>query len=322
MTVREIAKLTNLSPATISRVLKNPELVKPHTRDLVMSVLPKSNIFIEEIHILVPDLRVSPVYDMIQFMIDYLYDEDIQLIIHSAKNSLEIEERVLDRINETSESKNSALLWLPISQDRSKDYNYPTIPTVVLFDNNYVPNFTTFININDSSFIENTCNILYKGGAQNTMIIIDYELSSPRGDALQQLYKQHTSRHCPHLKKTFFSSNHTSNWQNLYHTLLQKYPDEFPFDSVISPSTEVAYGLVTFLKYKKLRVPQDVSLITFGYDIGLELMHPPISMIYPDAQRIAEHAIFLITWLFSNSSLSSFLTLELQIYLSGSERKY
>lgn len=322
MTIREISLKTGLSPATISRALKKPHLVKNHTKELIMNVINQNDKYLKVLNILVPDVSVFPASDIINHIMNYLYDEDVQVILYSSKNDLNIERKIINRINNYNQ-KDSVLFWFPIASQRDKNFAIPIIPTIVLYHRFYLPNFNpNILSINFNKFVEMTSNLLYKGGAKRLLILIDHGENSILGNKIKNLYNSYILSYCNLLKNVDFLFFEDSKWENVFHLLNKNYENSFPFDSIISLSSSIAYGVVTFLKTKKLSIPYDVSIITFGYDLGFELMEQPISMIYPDTQKAAEHIIYMAAQLIEDPNFNDSIGLNLQSSLLGSERKY
>lgn len=323
MTIKEISLITGLSPATISRALSKPNLVKSYTKERIMQAInEKNNSFLKELNILVPDTSSFPSNDIINHVVNYLCDEEVEIVLYSSKNDLNLENRIIDRIN-SKKHNNSVLFWYPIEYERKKDFIYPSIPTIVLYHNFYVnKSNSNVLYINFSKLVEMTASLLYKGGAQKLLILINHDENSYPGNNIKRLYIDYITAYCPLLNRLEFLFFPGNNWNDVYHLLNQKYNNNFPFDSIISLSSSIAYGVVTFLKIKKLSIPNDVSIITFGYDLGFELMTQPISMIYPDTQKAAEHIIYMAAQLIENNNYSESINLNLQSTLLGSERKY
>ncbi|WP_456060105.1 LacI family DNA-binding transcriptional regulator, partial [Brachyspira pilosicoli] len=101
MKIRELSRISGVSPATISRMLKDPNSVKVSTRNKINDILKNNGIdnyfsmnAIKRVILIIPDLSNSFYIDMFNGIISVVQKSDIPFEIYLTNESIEEETKI------------------------------------------------------------------------------------------------------------------------------------------------------------------------------------------------------------------------------------
>ena len=174
--IRELSRISGVSPATISRMLKDPNSVKVSTRNKINDILKNNGIdnyfsmnAIKRVILIIPDLSNSFYIDMFNGIISVVQKSDIPFEIYLTNESIEEETKIFSRIEN---DKDIGVIWVPASAKRDKlPYNKNSnivslVDRDLEFEDIYIKNLS-----NNFSAAKKATDLLIEGGAKNPIII-------------------------------------------------------------------------------------------------------------------------------------------------------
>lgn len=260
---KELAKVANVSIATISRVFSNSDLVNPQTREKVLKIAKeinyvpnysarglknnKSNL----IGVVVSDINNSFYFHILQRIFNDI-DYNSYVLFSSEKPSIE-----LKSIKSLIQSNVEGLILTPTTYNPElQDFiTANNIPTLQIFRKAY-DNFDSLI-VDDRYGSYLATKELLENGHRN-IVLIDYDLDIPTGridgyiDAFKEFNVDYNPNNIVKLNITEFNN------EDLYKIL-----EKLSFTAIIPTSYIFGQATLLYLKARNLRIYDDVSMIIY-----------------------------------------------------------
>ncbi|PRX56490.1 LacI family DNA-binding transcriptional regulator [Flagellimonas meridianipacifica] len=296
--IKEIAKMTGVSLATVSRVFNNSALVSPKTREKVLKAAKdidyRPNVMAAALRsgkskiigVIVPEVNNSFFSDIINGIEGVVSDSGFNIIISQTHEKQERENAALNSLLEL----NVDGILMSISKE-TKDYTQiqkiiDSKTPIVFFDrrptldainavllNNYLGAY-----IATEHLIDMDCeNILHIAG--NPDVSIFEERKKGFVAAAQKHRVQYLVNHLPNIK-----SNPEEDLNSLK-DILKKHPN---IDGIFAYGDEMAIHLLNLLNTLKIEVPKQVKLIGFGNANFSALTQPSLSSIDQESSLMGE----------------------------------
>lgn len=303
MNIYDIAELSGVSIATVSRVLNNSSSVSDATRDKVMKVLNSSNytpnVFarglgigsMKSIGIICPDISDAFMAEAISFLEQELKLHGYSCIVGCSGHALE------EKINLTNffiAQKVDALILVGStyaeggSDDANTDYLLKVAKqTPVFLINAYVEGPNIFCSTcDDFKASYNATEKLIKNGRQNILFLYDTNSHS----ALQKMYgyKKALKKELVPLREELilFTKN------NIQYTkqLLLDNPD-LKFDAVLAIQDNIAIGVLKYAHTIGKSVPADICVIGYNNSQLAISCEPELTSIDNHLEQLCKNTI-------------------------------
>lgn len=325
MKIRELSRISGVSPATISRMLKDPNSVKLSTRNKVNDVLKNEGIdkyftinSIKRVILIIPDLSNTFYIDMFNGIVSVVQKSNIPFEIYLTNESIEEEIKIFSRIEN---DKDIGVIWVPASAKRDKlPYNKNTnivslVDRNLEFEDIYIKNLS-----NNFSAAKKATDLLIEGGAKNPIIItgsLNLSNAQERKDGFLESIKNHNLDNG--MERVYYGDFNNSD--SGYHIIKKLVEENIEFDSILAANQIVAIGILKALKELKLSIPKDVSIISFDKVVNLYSENQNISEVVFPAFDIGVNATKILLEHQDINMSKQIYHFSAQFNLRGSEKK-
>ncbi|MEI0684867.1 LacI family DNA-binding transcriptional regulator [Brachyspira pilosicoli] len=325
MKIRELSRISGVSPATISRMLKDPNSVKVSTRNKINDILKNNGIdnyfsmnAIKRVILIIPDLSNSFYIDMFNGIISVVQKSDIPFEIYLTNESIEEETKIFSRIEN---DKDIGVIWVPASAKRDKlPYNKNSnivslVDRDLEFEDIYIKNLS-----NNFSAAKKATDLLIEGGAKNPIIItgsLNLSNAQERKDGFLESIKSHNLDNG--MERVYYGDFNNSD--SGYYIIKKLVEENIKFDSILAANQIVAIGILKALKELKLSIPEDVSIISFDKVVNLYSENHNISEVVFPAFDIGVNATEVLLEQQSFNMSKQIYNFSAQFNLRGSEKK-
>lgn len=325
MKIRELSRISGVSPATISRMLKDPNSVKVSTRNKINDILKNNGIdnyfsmnAIKRVILIIPDLSNSFYIDMFNGIISVIQKSDIPFEIYLTNESIEEETKIFSRIEN---DKDIGVIWVPASAKRDKlPYNKNSnivslVDRDLEFEDIYIKNLS-----NNFSAAKKATDLLIEGGAKNPIIItgsLNLSNAQERKDGFLESIKSHNLDNG--MERVYYGDFNNSD--SGYYIIKKLVEENIKFDSILAANQIVAIGILKALKELKLSIPEDVSIISFDKVVNLYSENQNISEVVFPAFDIGVNATEVLLEQQSFNMSKQIYNFSAQFNLRGSEKK-
>nr|WP_232471279.1 LacI family DNA-binding transcriptional regulator [Brachyspira pilosicoli] len=323
--IRELSRISGVSPATISRMLKDPNSVKVSTRNKINDILKNNGIdnyfsmnAIKRVILIIPDLSNSFYIDMFNGIISVVQKSDIPFEIYLTNESIEEETKIFSRIEN---DKDIGVIWVPASAKRDKlPYNKNSnivslVDRDLEFEDIYIKNLS-----NNFSAAKKATDLLIEGGAKNPIIItgsLNLSNAQERKDGFLESIKSHNLDNG--MERVYYGDFNNSD--SVYYIIKKLVEENIKFDSILAANQIVAIGILKALKELKLSIPEDVSIISFDKVVNLYSENQNISEVVFPAFDIGVNATEVLLEQQSFNMSKQIYNFSAQFNLRGSEKK-
>ncbi len=327
MKIRELSRISGISPATISRMLKDPNSVKESTRNKINDILKNNDIdkyfntkCIKRIMLIIPDLSNTFYLDLFNGIVSVVQKNDIPFEIYLTNESIEEEEKIFSRIKT---SRDIGVIWVPTSNKRDKlpyDKNTNLVSLVdrnLPFDNIYIKNLSDNFNAAKKS-----TDLLIEGGAKNPIIItgsLNLSNAQERKEGFLESIKNHNFDNS--INRVYYGDFNDS--ESGYNIIKKLVKEKIEFDSILAANQILAVGILKALNELKLSIPNDVSIITFDKLVNLYSFYENnnISEVVFPAFDIGSNATNMLLEQKTFNIQKQIFNYSAEFHLKGSEKK-
>lgn len=326
MKIIELSRISGISPATISRMLKDPNSVKESTRNKVNDILKDKGIdkyfnikFVKRVILIIPDLSNTFYLDLFNGIVSTVQQNNTPFEIYLTNESIEEEIKIFSRIEE---DKDTGVIWVPASAKRDKlPYNKNTniislVDRNLDFEDIYIKNLS-----NNFSAAKKATDLLIEGGAKNPIIItgsLNLSNAKERKDGfLESIISHHLYNGTERVYYGDFNNSDSG-----YDIIKQLVKDNIKFDSILAANQIVAIGILKALKELNLSIPEDVSIISFDKVVNLYSENQNISEVVFPAFDIGVNATKVLLEQKTFNTPKQIYNYSAQFHLRGSEKKY
>lgn len=310
MKMSDVAKLANVSPATVSRVLSNPDLVSKETREKVMEVINKVNykphIVARQfrtketkiILVVVPDIT-SAFFSKVLHGIEHVAVKNgYQVILGDTENDTDREQ---EYINLLLQKQADGMVLLTARQDKAKleeiAEHFPMVLACEYMDGSNVP--TVSID-NISSARKATEHLIQQGHTKIAHITgpINVVLGRDRLRGFQQAMMSHDLE----IDSAYIQEGDFS-FESGYNQMLKFLALETPPTAVFAFNDEMAMGAIKAVKDSNLLVPNDVAIVGFDNIKMASVIEPNLTTIDQPKYEIGKKAMELLLNLINGEEL-------------------
>lgn len=297
-TIKEIAKLANVSIATVSRALNDDKKVKPVTKQLVLSIAKKLNYnpnllarsFVTKksniIGLVMPDIYGEFFMEVIRGVDEVCYNNGYYTMVTSSHSNRSIVEAIIDYMSKGIVG--GLILMTPLVEDDVKETLAKSkIPLVVIsgkselqkWDSISIDNFNGSYTVVDHLAKKGFKKIAHITGPKRNNDSIQRELG----------YKQALKDNGLQLNnKWIVTGDFTINGgQKACETLMKM---DNPPDAIFASNDMMAIGCYVAARFLKLKIPVDFALAGFDDIFVSQFLNPRLTSVHVPIYELGTNA--------------------------------
>lgn len=290
--IKDIAKLSGVSTATVSRVINNKGKYSEATREKVLKVIKKTGYIIDEsaqslrtnmtktIGILVPDIKNHFFADLVQKIEEILFKKGYSTFICNTDRNSTKEKTYLKRLEN---KKVDAIIVISGSgMDGFKfESSLKQIPFVCIDREPQSINDTIFISSNHYQGALDATTYLLNHGVKHPLIVSN-RISTSSNSRLTGFKEA--------LRKNNIKFTKANNYLLLkketdFISFIKKHPN---IDGIFATDDNIAIKLLVKLKEIKKKIPDDIQVIGFDNIPIDQYIIPSLSTVAQNSDRIAK----------------------------------
>jgi LacI family transcriptional regulator, repressor for deo operon, udp, cdd, tsx, nupC, and nupG len=308
--IKDVAKLANVSTATVSRVLRNADNVTEETRKRVLEAIEKLNyqpnvlgrylrrMETETVLVVVPDIT-NPFFSKVLRGIESVAIKNgYQVLLGDTQNNVRLEEEYLNLLRQ-KQVDGTIFLTARISRDLIEEMSrqFPVVLACEYFEGAKIPT----VSIDNISSARKATEHLIKLGHRRIAHLsgpMNIILSRDRLRGYQQAMMQYELDIDPVLiQEGDFS------YELGYNLTLKLLALKNPPTAIFAANDEMAIGAIKAIRDCSLRVPEDIAVVGFD-DIKIaSIFEPNLTTISQPMFEIGEKAMNLLLQLIEGNEL-------------------
>ena len=292
----EIAKLSGVSIATVSRILNKNGRYSPETEKKVMDIINKYDYKVnlsakslrtsktQSIGIIVPDITNEFFAKIIRSVENCLLQKGYTLFVCDSNENGEIEER---HISSLAAKDVDGIIYISTKPDVKKIYDEHKIP-VVYIDRRPENAGTLIISDNENGGFLATQELI-KSGCKRIAMLRDFHDYS----TVLHRYKGYIDAHKKYGIKIIdrLTVKSEVNYFSAHEAVLKLIKDGIPFDGIFCNNDLMAIGALHAVRESKLKVPKDVKIVGFDGTYLSEICDPPLTTIAQNTDLLGEKSV-------------------------------
>jgi len=300
ITIKDIARLSDVSVATVSRVINNNGRFSEKTRQKVLKVIEETGYQMNysakslrmkrsfTIGILVPDISNYFFADVVQQLEEQLFDLGYSTIICNTGRNAEKEQKYLTIL----ESKSvDGIIVISGANEDGIEFNFEKeIPYVCIDRKPKVQEDTVFISSNhyQGGFI--ATEELIDSGCSNLLLILHQEISSSSKERVKGFVDALKKNNLPYSDENnmFFVGTNKGEYRGRFKKFLDSHPD---IDGIFTVNDNLGLQIMKFLLDMNISVPDTLKLIGFDDIPSAVYSTPTLSSIKQNTEEISKAAI-------------------------------
>ena len=299
--IKDIAELSNVSVATVSRVINNNGRFSEETRKKVLKVIEetgyKTNFSAKSLRmnksftigIIVPDISNYFFADVVQKIEEILFSKGYSTIICNTSRSETKEKAYLEIL----QSKGVDGL-IVISGAKKFAFQYfnsdKKIPYICIDREPENKKLTTFISSNHYQGAFEVTETLIQAGARHSIIIMYDRISTSSAERLKgftDAFKKNNIVFEANRSVLVLKNNQSEVSEQIKNFLL----DNDWVDGIFAINDHVALDALTAIKLLNKKSPEDIKIIGFDNIPASNYSHPTLSSVKQNTSKIAQAAV-------------------------------
>jgi len=303
--IQKIADMANVSIATVSRVINNPEVVKKRTREKIQKILEETsyekynNQFTPPIHkdiigVIIPDVINSFFARVLEGVIKQAKKLDLPVTLYLTHDDPSEELNAIDKL---IEQQVKGLVFIR-SRNKEKEsmksiqkLNKNSLPFVLVDrDMSYSDNSGVFLS--NASAVYDAINLLANDGYKRIAII-----TGPKNNmnAIQRLdgYKQALFKNGLSFDESLIYRGNFSIESGLEETIDILEQKEIP-DAIFSCANQITIGCLKAINEKKLKVGKDIKLFSFNKPSASQVDNFDFSYVEHPVSYMGERSVIIL----------------------------
>ncbi|HZH63056.1 MAG TPA: LacI family DNA-binding transcriptional regulator, partial [Metabacillus sp.] len=301
MKMSDVAKLANVSPATVSRVLSHPKLVSVETRRKVMEVIKQVNYKphlvarqfrtqeTKIILVVVPDITSAFFSKVLRGIEHVAIEHGYQVILGDTEDTVEREKEYVNLLLQ-KQADGMVLLTARLNKKSLEEIskNYPIVLACEYIDGLNIP--TVSID-NISSARKATEHLINLGHTKIAHITgsINVVLSRDRLRGFQQAMLSHNLE-----VESVYIQEGDSSFESGYQQMLKLLALEEPPTAVFAFNDDMAMGAIKAAKERGITIPGDLAIIGFDNVKMSSIIEPNLTTVDQPKYEIGKKAMELL----------------------------
>ena len=300
LSIKEIAKLSNVSVATVSRVINNRSGFSDETREKVLKVINETGYEANNIAkslrmsrshtigIIVPDIGNFFFADIVQKIEELLFERNYATIICNTSRSSSKEKAYLKMLE--SKMIDGLIVISGAEQFELKNVN-SDFPLICIDRMPKNPESTIFISSNHYQGAFEATELLLSKGCKNPCIALRRKTSSASRERLKGFRDALKKNNITYSKENNFLYLPVEKNDNKI-SVLKKYLKNNPdIDGIFAVNDNIALILLDTLPQLGKNIPEDIRLIGFDNTSGSYYCKPKLSSVKQNTSKIAQRAV-------------------------------
>jgi len=280
-TIKDVAKYAGLSPATVSRVIRNQSNVSDKTRNLVMKAISDLNFQpntlarqlrqreTKTIIVIVPDIGNSFFRDIIKGIESVAYQNNYQVFLTDMQNNPDIEAYYFNALlQKQADGIISLSASVPLKLMEQVASQYPVVIVCQYMENSDLPNVT----IDNVAASKKIMEHLIKMGHTRIAHLTTFPNVMLYRDRLAGYYQSLAENGIQIDMDLVRYGN--SSFQSGYEQMMELLELKKPVTAVFAAGDILAIGAMKALKASGKRIPEDCAVVGFD-DIDLSSIYDP-----------------------------------------------
>lgn len=311
ITIRDISRLSNVSIATVSRVINGNGRYSKETEERVMAVIKEYNYSpnmlgkglrtnkTNTIGIVVPDITNEFFAKIVQEVEKNLFKESYTALICNTNENLEMENRYLSVLNV---HRVSGLIYIS-GDTRQKHEVLEDVPSVYI-DRWPATSSTDIVFIESDNYEGGrlATGELLNSGCKRILFLTDERGNSAQHSRLEGYFRAH-SEYGIVPDEDLIIRLAAIDFQIAYNTICNLCSDNMRFDGIFASTDWLAMGAQVALQSKGIKVPQDVKIVGFDNISVSKFCKTPITTIHQDVKKMGELAVDILIKLIDGSKV-------------------
>jgi len=311
VTIKDIARLSGVSVATVSRVINGNGRYSKETEDRVMAVIKENNYTpnmlgkglrtnkTQTIGIVVPDITNEFFATIVQEVERNLFKAGYSSLVCNTNENPEVEKRYISVLNV---NRVSGLVY--ISGDTRVKHNAPeNIPAV------YIDRWPSTTR-RDIVFIESdnfeggriaTLEMLQKG-CRRIVFLTDERRTSAQRSRQEGYFRAH-SEYGIVPDESFIIALKEISYDSAFSAISDLCSRQVKFDGIFASTDWLALGALVALESRGIRVPEQVKIVGFDNISISKHCSTPISTINQDVRKMGEKAVEILLGLIEGKEI-------------------
>ena len=312
ITIKDIAKLLQVAPSTVSRALADHPDISQSTKDAVKTLAKELGytphyfaVNFRKKHsgliaLILPEIQMFFFPEVIRGLEEKIRGKGFSLIVLHSNNSLELESENIDLcmqypvdgviLSLTSETKNLDHLNQLLKLD---------VP-IVLYDRIIPNDLTSTLTIDDESAVFEAINFLIKRGHQHIIGLFGDENLYITKERLKGFERAFTHSDLPVNEQLILHTKHLQEISTKLKAILQT---SLKPTAIFAMSDELLVKLKPVLMELNLRVPEDIAIICISEGYLPNFSFPKITHIRHSGYEVGEKAGDMLLELINNKSV-------------------
>ncbi|MED1441385.1 LacI family DNA-binding transcriptional regulator [Aeribacillus composti] len=308
--ISDVAKMANVSTATVSRVLSNSGNVKKETAEKVLEAIKKLNyqpnllarqlrrLETKTVLVVVPDITNTFFSKILRGIEQVAIENDYEVLLGDTGNSLEREKGYLDILRQ-KKADGMILLTARLESHLLEEISreFPVVLACEYLEGSDIPT----VSIDNISSARKATEYLISLGHKRIGFLsgpMDVILSRDRLKGFKQGMMQHDIAIEPNLiQEGDFSFESGFNLMTKLLALTE------PPTAVFASSDEMAIGAIKAIKAKGLKVPDDISIVGFDDIKFASIFEPALTTVSQPMFEIGKKAMELLIKLMNGSEI-------------------
>lgn len=310
LSIKDIAKLSNVSTATVSRVLNNNGRFSEETREKVMSIVKEFGYSTNSvakalreqkshtIGMIVPDISNEFFSSLITQIESWFFEKGISTIICNTNKDAEKEKAYLKSLDAKLVD---GLICISGQEEIDETQLSRDIPIVCIDRQPKVSNNIAIVGSDHAEGGYKATKFLIDKGCRKILLLTKDNNTTSSNDRIEG-YKKALKDVSLSIDAGLIiraSSEKMSKFETAQKSIEEVLSKGFEFDGIFATNDWLAYGAVQVLKKHQLSIPDDVKVVGFDDDSISKYTSPSITTIHQDVNGIAEEAADILYQLMS-----------------------
>ncbi|AMX82223.1 LacI family transcriptional regulator [Geobacillus subterraneus] len=328
--ISDVAKLANVSTATVSRVLSNSGNVKKETTEKVLEAIRKLNyqpnmlarqlrkLETKTILVVVPDITNTFFSKVLRGIEHVAIENDYEVLLGDTGNNIERESGYLNILRQRK-ADGMILLTARLESHVLEEIasEFPVVLACEYLEGSTIPT----VSIDNISSARKATEYLIHLGHRRIGFIsgpLNVILSRDRLKGFRQAMAQHGIP-----VESFLVQEGDFSFESGYNMMMKFLALDQPPTAVFASNDEMAIGAIKAIKSKGLRVPDDISVVGFDDIQFASIYEPALTTISQPMFEIGKKAMELLIKLINKDELEkSQYILEDQLVIRETCKKY
>jgi len=310
VTISDVAKLANVSTATVSRVLSNSGNVKKETTEKVLEAIQKLNyqpnvlarqlrkLETKTVLVVVPDITNTFFSKILRGIERVAIENDYEVLLGDTGNDVERERGYLDILRQ-KKADGMILLTARLESHLLEEIagEFPVVLACEYLEGSTIPT----VSIDNISSARKATEYLINLGHRRIGFIsgpLNVILSRDRLKGFRQAMAQHNIP-----IESFLVQEGDFSFESGYNMMMKFLALDQPPTAVFAANDEMAIGAIKAIKSKGLHVPDDISVVGFDDIKFASIYEPALTTISQPMFEIGKKAMELLIKLINKDQL-------------------